>query len=55
MGVFWPELVPYSMLGPVGSFLYYMNYSQQTLLRLILGTASAVHVGEAAYAYILTR
>ena len=55
VGVFSPQAIPYSLLGPLGSFLYYMFHTQQTLVRVILVGAVAIHIGEATYAYILTR
>lgn len=55
IGIFFPEIVPYSLFGPVGRLAYYINYSHQWLLVVALGTMMAAHFGEALYAYILAR
>ena len=54
-GVFFPDVIPYDLLGPVGRFLFYMNYSLTTFLKLTLAFAVVAHAGEGTYAYVLAR
>lgn len=55
VGVFCPEAMPYSLLGPLGSLLYYINYSHPTFLRIVFGGVSLIHAVEGAYAFILAK
>uniref|UniRef100_A0A1X7VQ93 Transmembrane protein 254 n=1 Tax=Amphimedon queenslandica TaxID=400682 RepID=A0A1X7VQ93_AMPQE len=53
--VFNPSVIPYDSLGPFGSFLHYLAYSQHRMMLIGYCIAWLVHAGEAAYAFILTR
>ena len=55
VGTFYPDVIPYGMLGPFGRFWHYMNYSHPHIVRGLFYFTVLAHLGEGFYAYTLTR
>ncbi|XP_062958751.1 transmembrane protein 254 isoform X1 [Cynocephalus volans] len=53
--IFWPQSIPYQILGPLGSFTQYLLDHHHTLLHNGYWLAWLIHVGESLCAMILCK